>query len=75
VGGGSLPGFELDTWVVAIRTTVSAESVAARLRQATPAVLARVRDDLVIFDVRTLLDGEEAALEAAVDGIFAAGSP
>ena len=74
VGGGSLPGFELDTWVVAIRTSVSAESVAERLRRATPPVLARVRDDLVIFDVRTLLDGEEAALEAAVNGIFAAGS-
>ena len=75
VGGGSLPGFELDSWIVTIRTSVSAEGVAQRLRAATPAVLARVRDDLVIFDVRTLLDGEEAALEAAVKGIFAAGSP
>jgi L-seryl-tRNA(Ser) seleniumtransferase len=74
VGGGSLPGFELDSWVVAIRTSVSAESVAERLRRATPAVLARVRDDLVIFDVRTLLDGEEAVLEAVVSEIFAVGS-
>jgi L-seryl-tRNA(Ser) seleniumtransferase len=74
VGGGSLPGFELDTWVVAIRSSVSAESVSERLRVATPAVLARVRDDLVIFDVRTLLDGEEAAVEAAVNGIFAVAS-
>lgn len=73
VGGGSLPGFELDSWVVTIRTTASAESVAERLRLATPAVLARVREDLVIFDVRTLLDGEEAALEAAVGGILGAG--
>jgi len=70
VGGGSLPGFELDSWVVVIRSGVSAEAFAERLRQATPAVLARVRDDQVIFDVRTLLEGEEAALEAAVSAIF-----
>jgi L-seryl-tRNA(Ser) seleniumtransferase len=75
VGGGSLPGFELDTWVVTIRTAASAERAAQQLRAATPAVLARVRDELVIFDVRTLLDGEEASVEAAVAAVLAPGAP
>jgi L-seryl-tRNA(Ser) seleniumtransferase len=70
VGGGSLPGFELDTWVVSIRCAIPAETFVARLRGATPPVVARVRDGLVIFDVRTLLEGEPALLEAAVAEIL-----
>jgi L-seryl-tRNA(Ser) seleniumtransferase len=74
VGGGSLPGFLLDSWVVTLRPSGSAERLAEGLRAATPAVLARVRDDLVLLDVRTLQDGEEAAIEAAVAGILGAGA-
>jgi L-seryl-tRNA(Ser) seleniumtransferase len=70
VGGGSLPGFELDTWVVALRLPKGAERFAERLRRAAVPVLARVRDDLVLFDVRTLLEGDDAALERVVGGIF-----
>jgi L-seryl-tRNA(Ser) seleniumtransferase len=65
-GGGSLPGFELPTWVVALRAPAGAAHLAEQLRRATPPVLARIRDDLVLFDVRTLLDGDEKALEQAL---------
>jgi L-seryl-tRNA(Ser) seleniumtransferase len=65
-GGGSLPGFELPTWAVALRAPEGAARLAERLRRATPPVLARIRDDLVVFDVRTLLDGDEKALELAL---------
>jgi L-seryl-tRNA(Ser) seleniumtransferase len=66
VGGGSLPGFELEGHVVALRAAGGAEGFAARLREAPVPVLARVRDERVVIDVRTLLDGEEALVEAAV---------
>jgi len=66
VGGGSLPGFELGTWVVRLRPRKDSEGLAARLRRADPPVLVRVREDAVRIDVRTLLAGEEAAVEAAV---------
>lgn len=66
VGGGSVPGFELPGWVVAVRARAGAERVAAGLRNAPVPVLARVRDDLVLIDVRTLLDGDDAALEEAL---------
>jgi L-seryl-tRNA(Ser) seleniumtransferase len=68
VGGGSLPGFELDTWVVSLRVEMGAERFAERLRRASIPVLGRVRADLVLFDVRTLLEGDETALEQAVGG-------
>ncbi len=65
VGGGSLPGFELDSWVVAVKTS-SPEEIAARMRLGQPPVLARVRDDRLWFDVRTLLEDDEAVLETAL---------
>jgi L-seryl-tRNA(Ser) seleniumtransferase len=58
-GGGSLPGFELATFVVALRTPMGAARLASRLRAASPPVLVRIRDENVILDTRTLLFGDE----------------
>jgi len=66
VGGGSLPGFALDTWVVTVRTSIDAEQLAERLRTAPLPVIARLRDDALIVDVRTLLEGDEEAVEQAL---------
>jgi L-seryl-tRNA(Ser) seleniumtransferase len=66
VGGGSLPGFALPSWVVTLLPRGGAERTAARLRRASVPVLARVRDDRVVIDVRTLLEDDEPALEAAL---------
>jgi L-seryl-tRNA(Ser) seleniumtransferase len=66
VGGGSLPGFELDTWVVTVRTSNHADRLAESLRRASKPVLARVRDGVVVLDVRTLLAGDEDIIEAAL---------
>ena len=69
VGGGSLPGFELPSWAVALRVgeaTGGAVAFAARLRSATVPIVARVAADVVLLDARTLLDGDAAAIEAAV---------
>jgi L-seryl-tRNA(Ser) seleniumtransferase len=71
VGGGSLPGFELDTWAVVLSPPDElepgawAERLASRLRRAATPVLGRVRDDRVILDVRTLLPGDDTRVEAA----------
>jgi L-seryl-tRNA(Ser) seleniumtransferase len=66
VGGGSLPGFELDSWVVTLRTSVGAERLSEWLRAAPLPVIARLRDDAVVIDVRTLLEGDEDAIEQAL---------
>jgi L-seryl-tRNA(Ser) seleniumtransferase len=65
VGGGSLPGFELPTWAVALRAPCGADRLAARLRAAPVPVLSRIRDDAVLLDARTLLEGDELAVETA----------
>lgn len=72
VGGGSVPGFELPSWVVAVTAPDgAAERVAAGLRAAPVPVVGRVRDGRVLFDVRTLLDDDEAAVEQALAGALA----
>jgi L-seryl-tRNA(Ser) seleniumtransferase len=66
VGGGSMPGFELDSWVVVLRASASAAKISQHLRAAPVPVIARLRDDALIFDVRTLLEGDEDAIEQAI---------
>jgi L-seryl-tRNA(Ser) seleniumtransferase len=66
VGGGSLPGLELPTWVVAVRGELGPEVLAARLRAADVPVVGRIRDDALLLDVRTLLPGDEDAVERAL---------
>jgi L-seryl-tRNA(Ser) seleniumtransferase len=66
VGGGSLPGFELESWVVVLQTSGSAAKISKRLRAAPIPVIARLRDDALIFDVRTLLEGDDEVVEQAV---------
>ncbi len=65
VGGGAFPGSELPTTLVAVPTE-SADVLLERLRQHDPPVIARTVDDLVVFDVRTLLDDEFALVAEAV---------
>jgi L-seryl-tRNA(Ser) seleniumtransferase len=73
VGGGSLPGFELPSRAVTLRGDVAAPELCAALRRGPVPVLARVRDDRVQLDARTLLPGDEAvvasALRLALDGL------
>ena len=65
VGAGSLPGFTLETRVVALRGA-SPTRVAAALRDAREPVLARVRDDAVLLDLRTIGGDDLSRVVAAV---------
>jgi L-seryl-tRNA(Ser) seleniumtransferase len=67
VGGGSLPDQQMRTWVVEVKAKdVSDADFAQRLRIGTPAVVARVRDDKVVFDVRTIFPHQIETLVEAV---------
>jgi L-seryl-tRNA(Ser) seleniumtransferase len=67
VGGGSLPDQTMKTWVVEVRASVLGDAeLARRLRTGDPAVMVRVRDGRVIFDVRTIFPHQETAVVAAL---------
>lgn len=66
-GGGSLPVTELPSWAVTIRPEQGgAAGLVAALRRTEPPVLARVQDDILLLDVRTLLPGEGEELARAM---------
>ncbi len=66
VGGGSLPGTELPTKLVAIQQP-NVENLAARLRQRPLPVIGRIQADELLIDPRTVLpEQEEALLQALV---------
>jgi len=67
VGGGALPLAELPSRAVRVtHNELSAVRLEAALRRADPPVVARVADDTVLLDVRTLLPGDEEAVLAAL---------
>jgi L-seryl-tRNA(Ser) seleniumtransferase len=73
VGGGSFPGATVPTRVLRLRAPgMAAADLAARLRAAAPPVIARVQDDRVVLDPRTIapteLDAVARAVAAAVHG-------
>ncbi|MEE9515009.1 MAG: L-seryl-tRNA(Sec) selenium transferase [Candidatus Brocadiales bacterium] len=57
VGGGSLPGEEIPTKLIAINTEhPSAQELSDGLRQNNPPVFARIENDRLLLDLRTVCD-------------------
>ncbi|HET9950100.1 MAG TPA: L-seryl-tRNA(Sec) selenium transferase, partial [Longimicrobiales bacterium] len=70
VGGGTFPEVGLASFAVALDG--DAVTLAARLRAGDPPVVARIVQDALLLDVRTLLEGEEADLVRRVHEAVAA---
>jgi L-seryl-tRNA(Ser) seleniumtransferase len=74
IGGGSLPGETLASWVLALDCNGASggpPGVMERLRRWDPPVLARVEEDRVLLDPRTVLPNDEEDLMAAVTSALA----
>jgi len=67
VGGGSLPGINLETFLVVIQPqNQKVDQFASALRGGTPAVLTYIRDDKVIIDPRTVMPSQYEQLVSAI---------
>jgi len=67
VGGGSLPGVGIPSWALAVRhAALSTDALSARLRRNEPPVIARIHEDAVLLDMRTLLEGEDRLVAEAL---------
>jgi len=59
VGGGSMPGTELESFVVCFdKKGIPPEEIASRLRQYNPPVVCFIRNDMLVLDARTMTDPE-----------------
>ena len=65
VGGGSLPGGTLPTWLVAL-SPPSPDTLAERLRRGDPPVITRIEGDHLLLDPRTVLSGQERVLMGVI---------
>jgi L-seryl-tRNA(Ser) seleniumtransferase len=70
IGGGSLPEESLPTTLIALPPG-DATALAARLRGGQPPVVARIQEERVVLDLRTVLPREEPALLARLREILA----
>jgi L-seryl-tRNA(Ser) seleniumtransferase len=71
MGSGSLPAQDLATTLVAVRPEkISAESLAKQLRQYSTPVFARIQNDQVLIDPRTLLAGDDKIIVKALSAIL-----
>jgi len=67
VGGGSGPTSRLPTVLISIsHRELTPNQIEAALRRSQPPVIARIVDDRVLLDLRTVAESEEAAVESAV---------
>lgn len=67
LGGGSIPTQRLATWCVALRPReMSLTEAAAALRAGQPAVFARVQNDRLLLDLRSVPQPLDAELQGAV---------
>ncbi|MEN6536034.1 MAG: L-seryl-tRNA(Sec) selenium transferase [Bryobacteraceae bacterium] len=65
IGGGSTPGQPIPTWLIAL-TAGNVVELERKLRLSDPPVIARIENNQLLLDLRTVLPGEEAELAAAL---------
>jgi L-seryl-tRNA(Ser) seleniumtransferase len=69
-GSGSLAGYNIPTKAVAVKPKgISSQKLSDQLRQREVPILARLKDNRVLFDMRTILDGEETEIVNAIKEI------
>jgi L-seryl-tRNA(Ser) seleniumtransferase len=69
LGGGSLPGETLPSYVLALPTQ-KVDATLGALRRQDPPTVARTEKNLVLFDARTVLPGQDEALLGGIRKIF-----
>jgi len=66
-GGGALPATPIKTFVLVLSSSaLSPDRLSYLLRQNEPPIIARIKNDEVLLDMRTLLEGEEKAILQAL---------
>jgi L-seryl-tRNA(Ser) seleniumtransferase len=70
LGGGSAPGTTLPSRAVAVKSgELSADRILVALREWETPIIARVEDERVLLDLRTVEVGQDAVIVAALESI------
>jgi L-seryl-tRNA(Ser) seleniumtransferase len=70
-GGGALPEIEFKTYVVAIKPKkISVNKLEEQLRHGSPPIIARIKEEALIIDARTVMDREIEAVAKGIAGVL-----
>ena len=70
IGGGSAPGATLPTALVRLRhPSLGANALERELRRLDPPVIARIENDHVVLDLRTVLPAQDSVLAARIGSL------
>jgi len=70
IGGGAAPSSVLPTKLLALTAAdLSADELSTRLRKSNPSIVARVEEDKVLLDFRTVFPEQDALISAALQSI------
>ena len=71
IGGGVAPMKGLPSFALALQAPqLSAQQIAQRLRASDPPVIARIEEDRVFFELRTISVAEQTILVSALEKIL-----
>jgi L-seryl-tRNA(Ser) seleniumtransferase len=71
VGGGALPLEDLPTWVVAITPlTMTVNQLEQKMRESDPPIIARISNEQILMDPRTIDEGEANLVLKSLRSIF-----
>jgi L-seryl-tRNA(Ser) seleniumtransferase len=68
IGGGATPQQSIATWLIAVECP-DATAAERRLREGQPPVIARIENDRLLLDLRTVFPEEETEVIAALRGL------
>lgn len=72
-GGGSLPETDLPTYAVSLRTSkLPVNDLEERLRKGKPPIIARIREDSLIIDARTVREKDMDILVSGISKVLSA---
>jgi L-seryl-tRNA(Ser) seleniumtransferase len=74
IGGGATPQQSIPTWLIAVDCACVVDSE-RRLRAGDPPIVARIENERLIFDLRTVFTAEEDALAAALNHLQSESEP
>jgi L-seryl-tRNA(Ser) seleniumtransferase len=75
VGGGSLPDVTLPSFGLALKPkTMSAGAFEERLRMLDVPIIARIEKDRLLFDMRTVQEGDEVFLVSGIETVLSHGT-
>jgi L-seryl-tRNA(Ser) seleniumtransferase len=70
LGGGSAPGTALPSQALAVKKCdISADDILQRLRQWDPPIIARIEEDRVVLDLRTVEPEQDVNVLAALQSL------